>query len=181
MTDKKSNESRRKLLKSIAAGSGAVIAGKSLPENWTRPVVDSVMLPAHAQTSCRDVTRNETIGIIIEIIDDTVTITINDPTGDAGGPIESVIPDIPFDGTSFLLEFDDADGDCTESGFINGTLVQGDIDTFSGSAAFTTTCTSGESCETTADYATTIRPTDFTYAGTGSLTEICCIITGDIL
>ena len=51
MIDKKSSESRRKLLKSIAAGSGAVIAGKNLPENWARPVVDSVMLPAHAQTS----------------------------------------------------------------------------------------------------------------------------------
>jgi len=51
MTDKKSSESRRKLLKSIAAGSGAVVAGKSLPDKWTAPVVDSVMLPAHAQTS----------------------------------------------------------------------------------------------------------------------------------
>lgn len=45
------NSSRRKLLKSIAAGTGAVVAGKSLPEKWTRPVVDSVMLPAHAETS----------------------------------------------------------------------------------------------------------------------------------
>jgi hypothetical protein len=51
MTDKKSSESRRKLLKSIAAGSGAIVAGKSLPESWKRPIVDSVMLPAHAQTS----------------------------------------------------------------------------------------------------------------------------------
>ena len=45
------NENRRKLLKSIAAGSGAVIAGKSLPESWSKPVVDSVILPVHAQTS----------------------------------------------------------------------------------------------------------------------------------
>ena len=51
MTDKKSNESRRKLLKSIAAGSGAIVAGKSLPDSWSRPVVDSVLLPTHAQTS----------------------------------------------------------------------------------------------------------------------------------
>ena len=51
MTDKKSSESRRKLLKTIAAGSGAVIAGKSLPEDWTKPIVNSVILPAHAQTS----------------------------------------------------------------------------------------------------------------------------------
>ena len=46
-----SDSSRRKLLKSIAAGSGAIVAGKSLPESWSKPVVDSVMLPAHAQTS----------------------------------------------------------------------------------------------------------------------------------
>lgn len=51
MSDKKSIESRRKLLKSIAAGSGAIVAGTSLPDSWSRPVVDSVMLPAHAQTS----------------------------------------------------------------------------------------------------------------------------------
>jgi hypothetical protein len=46
-----SNESRRKILKSIAAGSGAVIAGKSLPDQWTKPIVDAALLPAHAQTS----------------------------------------------------------------------------------------------------------------------------------
>ena len=52
MTEKnKVAENRRKLLKTVAAGGGAIIAGKSLPENWARPAVDSVMLPAHAQTS----------------------------------------------------------------------------------------------------------------------------------
>ncbi|MCP3999369.1 MAG: hypothetical protein GY727_00440 [Gammaproteobacteria bacterium] len=51
MTDKKSNDSRRKLLKSIAAGSGAVVAGKSLPESWSKPVIDSVVLPVHAETT----------------------------------------------------------------------------------------------------------------------------------
>lgn len=45
------NKSRRTLLKSIAAGGGAVVAGKSLPDTWKKPVIDSVMLPAHAQTS----------------------------------------------------------------------------------------------------------------------------------
>ena len=52
MRDKKSTDNRRKLLKSIAAGSGAIVAGKTLPESWVRPVVDSIILPAHAQTSC---------------------------------------------------------------------------------------------------------------------------------
>ena len=46
-------DSRRKLLKSIAVGTGAVVAGKSLPDSWSRPVVDSVLLPAHAATSIR--------------------------------------------------------------------------------------------------------------------------------
>ncbi len=50
----KKNDSRRKLLKSIAAGSGAVVAGKTLPDAWTKPVVDSVLLPAHASTSGGD-------------------------------------------------------------------------------------------------------------------------------
>lgn len=45
------NDSRRKLLKSIAAGSGAVVAGKSLPESWSKPIIDSVVLPVHAETT----------------------------------------------------------------------------------------------------------------------------------
>lgn len=52
MTDKnKAIENRRKLLKSVAAGGGAIIAGKTLPDTWTKPAVDSIILPAHAQTS----------------------------------------------------------------------------------------------------------------------------------
>ena len=80
MTDKKSSESRRKLLKSIAAGSGAIIAGKSLPESWSKPVVDSVMLPAHAQTS------------IICTIDITYQITVNPPIDGSYGYSISYYP-----------------------------------------------------------------------------------------
>ena len=47
----KKDDKRRKLLKSIVAGGGAATVGKMLPDNWARPVVDSVMLPSHAQTS----------------------------------------------------------------------------------------------------------------------------------
>lgn len=46
---KKNELSRRRLLRSIAAGAG--VAATTLPKTWVTPVVDSVMLPAHAQTS----------------------------------------------------------------------------------------------------------------------------------
>jgi hypothetical protein len=78
MEDKKSSESRRKLLKSIAAGSGAIVAGKSLPESWNRPVVDSVILPAHAQTSCTLPLLLSDIFSDCSIHNVTITYHIND-------------------------------------------------------------------------------------------------------
>lgn len=49
--DNKSGNSRRRLLKGIAVGGGAIAGLKALPEQWSRPVVNSVLLPVHAQTS----------------------------------------------------------------------------------------------------------------------------------
>lgn len=86
-----SNKSRRKLLKSIAAGSGVIVAGKSLPESWSRPVVDSVMLPAHAQTSCTTDTITVTslssdniFSRFVVIVDssDTLVASCNDINGE---------------------------------------------------------------------------------------------------
>jgi len=39
---------RRNLLKSVMAAGGVIATDRLLPEQWTRPVVASVMLPAHA-------------------------------------------------------------------------------------------------------------------------------------
>ncbi|MDZ7842753.1 MAG: twin-arginine translocation signal domain-containing protein [Gammaproteobacteria bacterium] len=47
----KANGSRRSALKRLGAGGVAAGAAAALPGAWTRPVVESVMLPAHAQTS----------------------------------------------------------------------------------------------------------------------------------
>ena len=85
-----SDKSRRKLLKSIAAGSGAVIAGKSLPESWSRPVVDSVLLPAHALTSNQIYsTNNVQIGMNDQITggDTMLAGLVNSllPSAEAGG------------------------------------------------------------------------------------------------
>lgn len=42
---------RRKLLKNLAIGSGAIIGAALAPEKWTAPIVNAVVLPAHAETS----------------------------------------------------------------------------------------------------------------------------------
>ena len=56
MTDTKPDkrsQSRRKILRSLVAGGGAVTSSKMLPDAWTKPVVEAVLIPAHAQTSGR--------------------------------------------------------------------------------------------------------------------------------
>lgn len=48
---RESGNARRSVLKTLLVGGGIVTTSRGLPEAWTRPVVDAVMLPAHAQTS----------------------------------------------------------------------------------------------------------------------------------
>ena len=45
--DQENNPERRKVLKSTLAG-GAVITTSVLPEKWSKPAVDAVVIPSHA-------------------------------------------------------------------------------------------------------------------------------------
>ena len=51
MSSGKAASARRKLIMSLAAGGGVLTAGKMVPNTWVKPVVDSVVMPAHAQCS----------------------------------------------------------------------------------------------------------------------------------
>lgn len=51
MSKKQDTNDRRKALKAILAGSGAVAAVKAGENTWSKPLVDSVVMPAHAQSS----------------------------------------------------------------------------------------------------------------------------------
>ncbi|MBL4672049.1 MAG: twin-arginine translocation signal domain-containing protein [Arenicella sp.] len=54
MKDKNSSDKRRNLLKGAAAvGTGAVIATE-----WSKPLVNSILTPAHAQTSTTGLTAS---------------------------------------------------------------------------------------------------------------------------
>lgn len=45
------SDERRRVLKKILAGGGIAAGAAMLPERWTRPVVDAIVAPAHAQGS----------------------------------------------------------------------------------------------------------------------------------
>jgi hypothetical protein len=49
--DTESVPSRREALKKIAIGGTIAFGGAALPPRWTKPIVDKVLVPAHAQTS----------------------------------------------------------------------------------------------------------------------------------
>lgn len=51
MINQPENRNRRKAIKKIAAGVGVLAASAVLPEQWTRPIVGQIILPAHAETS----------------------------------------------------------------------------------------------------------------------------------
>lgn len=44
-------KARRRLLKHVAVGSAVFAGSNAVPEKWLRPVVESVVLPVHAQIS----------------------------------------------------------------------------------------------------------------------------------
>ncbi|MGA8262551.1 MAG: hypothetical protein WB783_20255 [Arenicellales bacterium] len=52
-SDERPATSKRRLVKALTASAGALAAANMLPSQWIKPVVDTTMLPAHAQTSDR--------------------------------------------------------------------------------------------------------------------------------
>lgn len=63
-----SNLNRRRLLKTFTAGGAAVMIGKNLPDNWVQPVVESVLLPSHAQTSAPGATALNYFGQNVSVV-----------------------------------------------------------------------------------------------------------------
>ncbi len=45
------NKSRREVLRKVLVGGGLVAGASFLPDKWVKPVVDVIVVPAHAQTS----------------------------------------------------------------------------------------------------------------------------------
>ena len=50
-TEKLAQPDRRKVLLNIALGGSIAVGLTAMPEKWVKPVIDKVLVPAHAQTS----------------------------------------------------------------------------------------------------------------------------------
>ncbi len=53
-TNKTNSTNRRKLLKKMGAGGGALATASAVPGEWSKPIVKGILLPAHASTTATD-------------------------------------------------------------------------------------------------------------------------------
>lgn len=49
--EKADPQGRRQAIKTVLAGGGIAATALALPKEWTKPIVESIVVPAHAQTS----------------------------------------------------------------------------------------------------------------------------------
>lgn len=118
---------RRRLLTAIAA---AGVAGTTLPDRWSKPVVDAVLLPAHAQATPGCVLT------CISAIEETWVLEGNSQTsnlavdGLSRATIVQCISangDISISSTTFQDSGFDAQGRITELTFSTGTISTASI------------------------------------------------------
>ncbi len=81
---KTSSTARRRILQGLAVG-GAFITARTLPEQWTRPIVQAVGLPAHAQTSPGDIMTGETMLVVDGPEMESFQLRLRRSISDAGG------------------------------------------------------------------------------------------------
>ena len=123
-SEKETGSGRRRLLKGLAAGS-AVIAGQEvLPEKWSKPLVDAVVLPAHAQLTTGDgaqVSSDDdeegTDDGAADSPDDLQGVDASDDATDLTDQDDTIVEDGGTDG-----------GDATDDGHIADATDDGDID-----------------------------------------------------
>ncbi|MFT5610171.1 MAG: hypothetical protein ACI9LU_000663 [Polaribacter sp.] len=72
---------RRKVLKNTLIGGGAVISTSLVPNKWTKPLIDSVILPSHAQTSDVVIVMGGGAGISVTEAEKSVTKAENNGVG----------------------------------------------------------------------------------------------------
>jgi len=120
----KTVNARRKLLKSLATGGSIAM----LPINWSRPAVQSVVLPAHAQMTCGAVYAitnfvtfgfddDESATICAVVCGDTAQVTFQsffDREGPASGSDLRRTGNIPTNGTKGIMSVTQTSPSCMQ-------------------------------------------------------------------
>ncbi len=114
--DEKRTLSRREALRAVAAATGA-IALANLPEQWISPVIETGVLPAHAQTSPQPPAAPTETPTAAPTATPTATaplLPFRAACDPAPSPVQAGVPtnvkviftgDVPVDGTQMVLTF----------------------------------------------------------------------------
>ena len=80
---------RRKLFRSVSTAGGLALSTTLMPQSWVRPVVDSVLLPAHAQTTTPEGSSDSDFvpSVSCEIRDDQNALIAEDGPVEFGTPL----------------------------------------------------------------------------------------------
>ncbi len=165
------NQERRKTIKKLAVGVGALAGYSVLPAQWIKPIVGQIVLPAHAQTSGMTITwftltiieghqGSDTLtvraagGIAPPTANQTITITVQGTKGTAANEQKGVIGNALASVSDFLV----SDAVAQEACIQEGSAVTGPDGTFT--KDFELTCGSG----VTSVYAVAVMNSDDTSA-----------------
>lgn len=180
------NQERRKLCKTIVGGVTAVTAYHYLPARWTAPLIESIVLPAHAATSgtalfdpctvirmagtqSTDSVRVRVNGYVTPAVGGLSTEIVATPTG-AGSPV--IVYTTTLDDGTFT-----ADINITGGPGITEVAVQTTVDGASGSATCSVTIPAST---TSSGPAYTIENCNFEPAAGSSDSILISNITGHI-
>jgi len=162
------SQKRRKVLLSMVAGGSGLAA---LPQRWSRPLIDSVIIPAHAQTTCS--------GFEVEPIDQPIDITLT--AAEVRGPII-----VGRDGSGVFSDTQTLiNGTCTnDAAFSQEVTFSGTIDSANneivGDLLIRQFCGDDLFCEQVSTYTAQQNPVDAmsdlgTYQGRVVGTQTCCV------
>lgn len=156
---------RRDALKGAIVATGTLAV---LPKQWSRPIVNTVLLPAHAQTSCS--------GFTTTTVNESLTLTVTDSS--VSGPIIATRSGNTFNQT----ESTDVGG-CRNGNTLNTRVdfsgtINSTNNSISGDINILQTCGGEFVCEQLSSFSVIQTPANLgsngSYEGTVSGTLRCC-------